>query len=192
MKLAPYLLLASLAFTACNSNKSNTENTPMNSPIMDIDEKKPASVNKEAETVTKTTKIISNIHVDDLKQSPHNQWFTPRYERTVMDKNRVGHLATLLEDVEILGFIGTWCGDTKRDLPSLFKILDEIGYEDNKIELVAVDGSYKDPSGNNTGWNIRKVPTFIFLKDNEEVGRYIERPRVSLIEDIIKILEENK
>lgn len=192
IKLAPYLLLASLVLTACNSNKNNTESAPTNSPAMKVDAKTPVSVNKETTSVPKIPEIISNLNVEELKQGPHNHWFTPRYERAVMDEDRVAHLATLLEDVEILGFVGTWCGDTKRDLPNLFKILDEIEYDDSKIDLVAVDRSYKDPSGNNTEWNVKRVPTFIFLKDNKEVGRYVERPRVSLIEDIIKILEENK
>lgn len=187
MKIAPYLLLASLVLTACNSNKTNTESASVNSPIVEA-----VTQNKEAKTIQKNPEIIPNLYIDELKQGSHSNWFAPRYERAVMDKNRVAYLATLLEDVEILGFVGTWCGDTQRDLPNLLKMLDEIGYEDDKIDFVAVDRSYKDPSGNNTEWNIKRVPTFIFLKDNKEVGRYVERPRVSLLEDVIKILEENK
>lgn len=190
IKLAPYLLLTALVLTACNSNKTNTESVPTNSPAQHVEAKTPVSV--KTTTNQKSPEIISNLQVDELKQGVHSNWFAPRYERAVMDENRVAYLATLLEGVEILGFVGTWCGDTQRDLPNLFKTLDEIGFEEEKIDLVAVDRSYKDPSGNNTEWNIKRVPTFIFLKDNEEVGRYIERPRVSLIEDIIKILEENK
>lgn len=183
MRLTPYLLLVLFAFSACNSNKSNSDTTTKTSS--------PKTENVEKEQVKQVPgMLLGDFQVEELNKAPYNSWYTPTYERTVLDKERVAYLGTLLEDVEILGYVGSWCGDTKRELPNLLRILDELDFDDSKLTLIGTDRNYNAPDGSNEDWNIQSVPTFIFLKDNKELGRFIEFADESLLEDIIKILEQ--
>ena len=56
------------------------------------------------------------------------------------------------------------------------------------LELVAVDRSKKTPDNLQEGFNIIRVPTFIFYKNGEEIGRFVEYPRETVEEDILKIV----
>lgn len=182
MKLTPYLLLVLFAFTACNSNKSKLDATSKaNNPTIEKNEEQPK---KKA-----TGMLLGDFQIEELNTAPYNQWYTPAYEQTVLDEERVAYLGTLLKDIEIIGFVGSWCGDTKRELPNLLRILDELDFDDSKIQLIGTDRNYQAPDGSNKEWNVERVPTFIFLKDKQELGRFVEFADESLLEDVIKILE---
>ena len=84
--------------------------------------------------------------------------------------------------------MGTWCGDSKRETPRFYKILELADFEMKDFELVTVNRSKKTPDNLQAGLNIFKVPTFIFYKDGKEIGRYVEYARVSLEKDILKIV----
>ena len=84
--------------------------------------------------------------------------------------------------------MGSWCGDSKRETPRFYKLLDETGFNQNDFELITVDRSKKTPDNLQEGVDIIRVPTFIFYKDGEEIGRYVEYPRETLEKDILKII----
>jgi thiol-disulfide isomerase/thioredoxin len=93
-----------------------------------------------------------------------------------------------LKGYKIKGFMGTWCGDSKRETPRLYKILEEAGFDQKNLELITVNRSKKTPDNLQEGLDIIKVPTFIFYKNNKEVGRFVERVRESLEKDMLKIV----
>lgn len=171
MRSITYVLFLTFALLACNPNGSNTATaqTSQQRPNM----------------------LLGDFLPKELKQAPYNEWYNPIYEYTAINSKRATHLGKLLkaQDIEILGFVGSWCGDTKRELPALMKILEQANFDQEKLTLTGVNYSYQAPDGSNKKWNIRNVPTFILLKDGKEVGRFVERPKQSLLEDIIKILE---
>ena len=47
----------------------------------------------------------------------------------------------------------------------------------------------KTPENYEEGMNIEKIPTFIFFKHGQELGRIIEKPKVSLEHDMLEILK---
>ncbi len=85
-------------------------------------------------------------------------------------------------------YLGLWCGDSANNVPKFMKILNsldktiEINYylckrkKDKKIKFFVEDK------------NIIKVPTFIFYNKNVEIGRIIENPNKSLLEDFLEIV----
>ncbi len=91
-------------------------------------------------------------------------------------------------DAEVLIFLGTWCPDTRRELPRFWRIADRAGIEESKITLVGVDRSKQDAEGLAGRWRIVRVPTFILLRGGREVGRIEERPTATLERDIADIL----
>ena len=42
------------------------------------------------------------------------------------------------DDISVVIFFGTWCHDSKRELPKALKIFNEIGINNENIELIAV------------------------------------------------------
>lgn len=92
-------------------------------------------------------------------------------------------ISSILSDVDSVQiFFGSWCGDSKREVPWMLKILNESGFE--KYSLIGLGNSFQNykqsPFGEEIGKNIHRVPTFIFYKDSTEVNRTVESPKASL------------
>ena len=66
----------------------------------------------------------------------------------------------------------------------------------SQLEVIAVDRkpeAYKaSPTGEEKGLNIHRVPTFIFYKDNKEIGRIVEYPKQDFERDILTIISGEK
>ena len=85
--------------------------------------------------------------------------------------------------------MGTWCSDSQREIPNFYKLLDEANFDYKNLELVTVDKK-KKAKGLEKGFDIIRVPTFIFYKNGKEIGRFVEHAlEGSTIEDdILKII----
>ena len=92
------------------------------------------------------------------------------------------------DDVSVVVFFGTWCHDSKRELPKALKIFNVIGINDENIELIAVDLNKKEPLGRAAKLNLMYTPTLIFFRESKEIGRIIEKPDISLEKDIELII----
>lgn len=77
--------------------------------------------------------------------------------------------------VTVLLIMATWCPDSKRELPRFFAIMDGAGIAESQLTMVGVDRSKRDAEGLTEKWGITRVPTFVFLRDGQEVGRVVER-----------------
>jgi len=93
----------------------------------------------------------------------------------------------------VLVFMGTWCGDSKREVPRLLSVLDYCHFRNEDLKMVMVsyrDGAYKQsPKHEERGRNIFRVPTIIVYVGNKELGRIIESPKQSLEKDLLSILK---
>jgi thiol-disulfide isomerase/thioredoxin len=90
--------------------------------------------------------------------------------------------------IDIIAFLGTWCPDSKREIPRFLKIADLAGIGAANLKLYGLDRSKKSPDGLTEKYSINRIPTFIFLKDGQEVGRITEFPQTTLEGDILTIL----
>jgi thiol-disulfide isomerase/thioredoxin len=98
-------------------------------------------------------------------------------------------LSTLkYDDTNVVVFFGTWCHDSKRELPKALKIFNKIGMNDENIELIAVGLDKKEPLGRAAKLNLMYTPTLIFFRGSKEIGRIIEKPVISLEKDIELII----
>ncbi len=93
-------------------------------------------------------------------------------------------------DYKIDIFLGTWCDDSKREVPRVLKILDQMKIvQETKISIFAVDRKKKLENGFAEQNNINRVATFIFRNSEQEIGRIVEYPVKSLESDMINILQ---
>lgn len=106
-------------------------------------------------------------------------------------KEKILNLKKLIsnKNISFLIFGGSWCSDTKSELPKIFKIFSLCDMDTEKIEIIGVDRQKYEPSGKSLLYQIEKVPTLIILLENTEKGRITEFPDISWEDDLIKILE---
>ncbi len=125
--------------------------------------------------------------MQDLQSAPFDSWFNPRYDSYTPDPIAVEALKIALQGVTIRGYMGTWCGDSKRETPKFFKLLQAVNYDMENLTLVTVDRSKSKPENLVDGYDVQRVPTFIFYRNGQELGRFVEYPRETLEADILKI-----
>ncbi len=139
--------------------------------------------------------LLGKINKEGLTSTNYNAWFTKEFDNYNPKQEVVKKESNNLKDYTITLFMGTWCGDSKREVPRFYKVLEASSYPMEQLTAVAVSskpGMYKQsPNHEEKGLNIHRVPTFIFYKDGVEVNRIVESPVVSLEEDIQSILDNN-
>ena len=119
----------------------------------------------------------------------YKAWFELNYNNYKPDQEIVKKISKQLKDVSVLCFMGTWCGDSKRQTPKFYKIMEQAGFDfDKSFTLVGVDRYKKTPNNLQKGHNIFRVPTFIFFKRGNEIGRFVEVPRETMEKDILTII----
>lgn len=142
---------------------------------------------------TQQDMLLGEFHKEDLQQKPFSNWFSPRYEKFSPQPAAMTTIKENIDDYKIKVIMGTWCGDSKREIPKLLKILDKADYNYKNIEMVAVDYNKNTPSKIEEEINLQRVPTIIFYKNGEEVNRFVEYPQEeSIEEDIAKIVSGEK
>jgi hypothetical protein len=153
---------------------------------------KSTSLNKESRDASGHLILLGHCTKQRLTQEPFSTWFTKNYDEYTVDTATAEKFRTLLADKQIRIFMGTWCGDSRREVPRMFKILDYCGVSAARIELIMLnnaDSFYKqDPAHDERGMNIHRVPDLILIDHKKEIGRIVESPVVSIENDLLKIL----
>lgn len=147
-------------------------------------------VTKKVVTAQKNKRgnLVGIADKNSFMQTPYKNWFTGNYNRYKIDESTVKQIKKHLKGVTVKGFMGTWCGDSKRETPRFYKIMEAADFDFNNLELVTVNHSKRTPDNLQQGFNIFRVPTFIFYRKGKEIGRFVEHPRESLEKDILKIV----
>ena len=94
----------------------------------------------------------------------------------------------LFRRVEIYMLFGTWCHDSKREVPRLLSLLNKLDVPENQINLIGLNFMKNDSQDRGKKFQIKKTPTFVFLRNQKEIGRIVEMPEISLEADLLKIL----
>ncbi|MDB9855292.1 thioredoxin family protein [Gammaproteobacteria bacterium] len=94
----------------------------------------------------------------------------------------------LFRGVEIYMLFGTWCHDSKREVPRLLSLLNKSDVPENQINLIGLNFKKNDSQDRGKKFQIKKTPTFVFLRNQKEIGRIVEMPEISLEADLLKIL----
>lgn len=137
--------------------------------------------NVETESVSEYVDKILNgpITKEGLQKMPYKIWFNTNYKTYIVDTETLKNIKKRnLNGVEIKAFMGTWCHDSNREIPRLMRVCEELGIYD-QLHLYGVDVNKTSALKQEEGWDVRKTPTIIFLRDGEEIGRILEEPEIS-------------
>ena len=115
-------------------------------------------------------------------------WFIKEYNQYNPSINELNGFD--YENINIKIFMGTWCHDSKREIPRLIKILDNLKFSESKIDIIALTKDKKGYFKDYSKYKVLNTPTIIFYLDNNEIGRIIEKPKDSLEAAISLIIKD--
>ena len=184
------MALSIMCFGGCKTTKpassKGPEKNPAAAPVAGI---APAQTNFS----DPSTWILGYFSPDRLKQTPYNAWYIQGYDDYQINSEAINKLLEIKKDnLTIKIIMGTWCPDSRREVPELMRIADIWGFPLSKITFIGVDHDKKSSVEDYNSLNIERVPTFIFYKNNIEAGRIIENPVTSLEQDMVNILTRNE
>ena len=137
------------------------------------------------------TDIIGLFNGEELLNNPHAEWFNQNYSDYNLDQETLSKLKPLFKDIEITVFMGTWCSDSRKEIPVFYKLIDKLNFSENSIELIGMTLEKTTPDSLELNQNLINVPTFIFKKDGKEINRIVEFPLETIEKDILEILTTN-
>lgn len=138
-------------------------------------------------------KLLGTCTTSQLEKEPFAQWYNANYKAYEPNKETAARISkTNLKKYTIKAVFGSWCGDSKRELPRFTKLLDAISFPKKNMQLIGVQDSlpvYKQsPSHEERGLEVYRVPTFIVYEKDKEIGRITEYPSLSLELDLEAIV----
>ena len=153
------------------------------------------SLNKQINNDGQQPFLLGKIDKNGLTSKNYNSWFSSQYQDYEINNEYVEKISEKLKDYTILVFMGTWCGDSRREVPRFYKILEAANFPEKQLTTVALSSAsnlYKQsPQHEESGLNIHRVPIFIFYKNGKEVNRIVEHPVNSIVEDVFNITQDN-
>ena len=153
-----------------------------------------ASVVTNAQQLAAKQEILyGKIKTTDLLNPPFSEWFSPGYNNYQPGGELSNEIRKLIaNDFTVQVFLGTWCGDSRREVPRLLKVLDHVGFPQDRLQLIALGGAdsllKQSPQHEEAGKGIFRVPTIIVYKNGVEINRINEFPALSLEADLYAIL----
>jgi len=130
--------------------------------------------------------LLGEITFEQLLDLPG--WFGEELAGYRPNMEHVNQIPQYMNDVEILCVIGTWCSDSRREVPRMFRLMQLTSIQPEVMRMIGVDREKMSPGGETVDLMIERVPTFIFYRDGMEIGRIIETPYASLEKDMLGII----
>ncbi|MFM1878773.1 MAG: hypothetical protein RLZZ241_1639 [Bacteroidota bacterium] len=132
--------------------------------------------------------LVGSASLDSLRAAPFLSWYDTNRKAYIPEVELLDQLKPLLKDVRIVLLMGTWCKDSRREVPRFTAILEALDYPQDEVELITVNRDKKTPENLEQGLELIQVPTFIFYKADRELGRIVEFPINTLEADMLAIL----
>jgi hypothetical protein len=140
-------------------------------------------------TKNQTSIIDGRLNREQLNRVLKDNWLKNNYTSYQLDTLELQKFVeTNLDSLSFLIFAGSWCSDTKLQLPRFLKVTDQLKLTKNPMEIYFLDLNKKSKFISPSVFNITLVPTFLVLHAGKEIGRIEETPRESIEKDLLQIL----
>jgi hypothetical protein len=130
--------------------------------------------------------LTGPITVEQLIDIP--DWFGEEFLSYQPEAQYLTQIPVEAEGVTIVCILGTWCSDSRREVPRMLRLLQLTNIAPERMEMIGVDRMKQSPGGEAAPYKVERVPTFIFFRDGKELGRIVESPFASLEKDMLGIL----
>jgi thiol-disulfide isomerase/thioredoxin len=130
--------------------------------------------------------LVGPVTREKVEASP--EWVQAEVEAKP-DPNVAAALASVPPGAEVEIFLGTWCGDSRREVPRFWKAVDAAGGAvPFQVHYVGVDHAKKEPAAEIAREGVRYLPTFIVRRGGHEVGRIVETSPNGIESDLLALL----
>ena len=134
-----------------------------------------------------TKKVIKGkVTMQTLMNDSALPWFYTGVNNYQPNDNMLNYIKDNRGKFNVVAFVGTWDDQSRTMLPELYKILILGGSPDEQITTYGADE--KMETGAPTDYKVKKLPTFIMLRDGKEIGRISGDLDDTLEGDMAKIL----
>ncbi len=189
-RLLSFLVLSGFLLNACRTITPVAQTNPeSNNPKLPAAESMQPSVNYSEQS----SWLLGYFNPAMLTGSAHSAWYIKGKDDYQPNSESLNKLLDISKDqLTIKIVMGTWCPDSRREVPRFMRVMDIWQFPYAKITFIGVDNAKLSPVGEYDKLDIQRVPTFIIYKNNIEAGRIIENPLTSLEQDIVNILTRNE
>ncbi len=136
--------------------------------------------------------MIGYCSLEGMTDTAFNSAYKKEYNVYTPDKKILDQLHSLLRGVTVTIVMGTWCSDSREQVPRFMRLFDLPGHFFPDPVIICVDRDKKAGDVSLEGMNILKVPTFIVYYNGRELGRIIETPQTTMEKDFLDILKKKR
>ena len=130
--------------------------------------------------------IIGKTTAEEVREQ--HKIFDIYSKRYKPNSESLKYLAEIQDSIQIFVLFGTWCHDSKKQIPAFMKTIELAKNPLIKVEYTGVSRKKKEPIELLERWMIKRTPTFIIYRNGQEYGRIIEEPVQSMEQDLVSIL----
>ncbi|MES2559773.1 MAG: thioredoxin family protein [Bacteroidota bacterium] len=135
--------------------------------------------------VNDTSLLIGTIEYKNLTTY---SWFDSTYNAYKTEQSVIDSIKPFASDLRLMVVLGTWCSDSKEQVPALCKIANQCEISMAQLEFIGVDRKKHCPLPDITSLNIEYVPTiFVFVKGTLK-GKIVEVPEKTMEQDLLKLI----
>ncbi|OMP75060.1 hypothetical protein BW716_32175 [[Flexibacter] sp. ATCC 35208] len=138
-------------------------------------------------TASNGRKVLKGkIEMKTLMNDSSFAWFYAGVNKYQPNENMLNYIKDNRGKFTVVAIIGTWDDESRRLLPALYKIMILAGSPDEQIHTYGADEKLQ--TGTQAGYQTKKLPTFIIVRDGKELGRVSTDLQDTLEGDIARIL----
>lgn len=141
-------------------------------------------------SIAQSPDIIGVTSAEDVREQ--HKIFDVYTKRYTPNSEAVKYLSEIQDSVNIHVLFGTWCHDSKKQIPAFMKTMEEANNPKINVQYIAVSRKKAEPKDLVELWNLKLTPTFIIVRRNKEYGRIIEEPITSIEGDLVTILKSGE
>ena len=130
--------------------------------------------------VTSPEEIRSTHRIFDI--------YIDRYEP---DSTALVYLSNYDEPINIKILFGTWCHDSKREVPAFIKTMELANNSNFSVEYIGVNREKTYGQEFSKLYNLQNTPTFIIFKGSFEAGRMVEEVVKPIEIELVEILKSS-
>jgi thioredoxin 1 len=133
--------------------------------------------------------LIGQITAEQL--TSNFKAFDNTNRKKTLSEETLARLTEIKDTYSIKAFLGTWCHDSEREIPTLIDIIKTAENPNLQLSLIALNMDKEDPKGLAKQYQVKYTPTIVIEANGIEIGRIVERPENSLEDNILAIINSS-